>query len=137
MAWGKKEQVIAENAAIKQEVLMLRERVIELKEEKLALVKQLVNTQEALVAKEAPEAWRDQKYMEEQALIMANADPEKEKEQAEAKRLMELKANTTSNYLRGMEESLFVDADDMIEMFTRAAGVPVLDNHSLHGNDES
>ena len=99
MAWGdKKDMIIAENAAMKVKVEMLAERVEELKEEKLALTEQLRHTQDALVAKEAPEAYRDKKYMEEQALIMAQADPSEE--QTEAVRIQELKAATTSNYLR-------------------------------------
>jgi len=136
MAWGdKKDMIIAENAAMKVKVEMLAERVEELKEEKLALTEQLRHTQDALVAKEAPEAYRDKKYMEEQALIMAQADPSEE--QTEAVRIQELKAATTSNYLRGIEDRLFIDADDMIEMFSRSVDKPMLDSKSLHGNDES
>ncbi len=137
MAWGrdKRDLIVAENAAMVRELEMLRERVIELKDEKAELTTQLTHTQEALIAKESPEAYRDQKYMEEQASLAESAGtPE---EQKEAIRIQELKAQTTADYMRSMEDDLFMDATDMIELFSKSFETPGMTPHSLHGNDES
>ena len=136
MAWGrdKRDLIVAENAAMVRELEMLRERVIELKDEKAELKTLLTNTQEALIAKESPEAYRDQKYMEEQAALAELVDTPEHKE---AMRVQALKAQTTSDYMRSMEDNLFIDAEDMINMFSRSFETPGTTPHSLHGNDES
>lgn len=136
MGWGdKRDMILAENAALKREVELLREMLSENKEERAELKTQLHHTQEALIAKESPEAYRDKKYAEEQADIAANVTPSDE--QREAARIQQLRANTASKFLQETEGSLFKDADDMIDLLMPSLGVPMSEDHSLHGNDES
>ena len=136
MAWGeKRDRLVAENAAMEREITLLREIIVELKEEKVDLRTRLQNTQEALISKEAPEAYHDQKYAEEQARL-ASASETTDAER-EALRLRNLRADTTFEYLQGIEGDLFQDADDMIQLLTRATSVPMASAKSLHGNEES
>ncbi len=134
MAWGdKRDMIVAENAALKREVDLLREMLAENKEERKELKDQLYHTQEALIAKESPEAYRDKKYAEEQAEL--NAEPTDE--QKENIRRQGVRTDAAAQFLQSMEGSLFKDADDMVEILTRATGVPMGQEDSLHGNDES
>ena len=136
MAWGeKRDRLVAENAAMEREINLLREIIVDLKAEKIDLKDRLQNTQEALIAKESPEAYRDQKYAEEQAMLIA-ANPTSDA-QREAARLQGLRADTVLQYLQEQEGDLFQDADDMIALLTPATGVPLDDTKSLHNNDES
>lgn len=133
MAWGdKKEALIAEHAALKREVEILREQVVELKEEKQALYRRLTAAHEALVAKESPEAYRDQKVAEE----LANM-PEPSTEELERANLQRRRAEIAQAYINEIEGDFFKDADDMIQQLTRAVGVPLGETASLHGNGES
>lgn len=134
MSWGdKKDMIVAENGALKREVELLREMLAENKEERADLKTQLHHTQEALIAKESPEAYRDKKYAEEQALL----DPEPSDAQRENARLQQLRTDTATRYLQDTEGALFKDPDDMIQQLTRATGVPMGQSVSLHGNEES
>lgn len=133
MAWGSKTDLLhAENAAMTREIEMLREQLTERKEEMRELKQQLMATQEALIAKESPEAYRDQKDAE----VKANA-PVLTDEEREAQRRQHERSELASRYIQELEEPLFKDADDMIQHLTRATGVPLGEPQSLHGNDES
>jgi hypothetical protein len=133
MAWGeKKELLIAENAVQKREIELLREQIGELKQDRLELKGQLQSTQEALIAKESPEAYRDQKYEAD----LAAAEEPTEAEQ-EASRLQRKRAEIAGRYLVEMESDLFKSPDDMIQILTRGTGAPLSETASLHGNDES
>ena len=133
MAWGsKKEMVIAENAALTREVELLREHLDERKIELGELKQQLKYTQDALIAKESPEAYRDQKYIEEQVEQVELTEDQIELQKKQARR-----AEIASQYINEMESPLFKGADDMIQMLTRATSVPLAETQSLHGNDES
>jgi hypothetical protein len=135
MAWGeKRDLLVAENASMKREIDLLREIITDLKQERTELKGQLHHTQEALIAKESPEAYRDKKYAEDQAEMMASAPTE---EQKEAHRRQAVRADAAADWLRNMEDNLFHDADDMIQHLTRATGVPMGQSASLHGNEES
>ena len=134
MGWGdKKEMIAAENVALTREVELLREMLAEYKEEKADLKKQLYHTQEALISKEAPEAYRDKKYAEEQAELAV----EPSEAQIENARHQRLRTDTATSYLQEMERDLFKDADDMISKLMPALSVPMGQSVSLHGNDES
>ncbi len=142
MAWGNKqerERLIAEhaaeNVAMKREIDLLREIIVDLKCDKVDLSTRLQNTQEALIAKESPEAYRDQKYAEEQARFAEDDDMNDARR--EAARVQGIRAETTFQHLQNLEGDLFHDADDMITLLTPAAGVPMGECHSLHGNSES
>lgn len=128
----KKETVIAENAALTREVELLREQLGERKLELIEAKRQLQHTQEALIAKESPEAYRDQKYYAEQQRIEAPTTQQLENQKQQARR-----ADIAGRYITEMESPLFKDADDMIQMLTRATSVPLAETHSLHGNEES
>ncbi len=136
MAWGdKKEMIAAENVALTREVELLREMIAEHKADKLELKQQLHYTQEALIAKESPEAYHDKKYAEEQAEF---ADPDAALDsQRELMRQQGVRASAASRYLHATESPLFKDPEDMIQMLTRATGVPMGQGGSLHGNPES
>ena len=136
MAWGdKKEMIAAENVALTREVELLREMIAEHKADKLDLKRQLRHTQDALIAKESPEAYRDKMYAEEQAEY---ADPESTLDsQRELMRQQGVRANAASRYLQETESPLFKSPEDMIQQLTRGTGVPMAQGGSLHGNEES
>lgn len=135
MAWDKKKELLAaENVALHREVELLRELIAEHKADKIELQKQLRHTQDALVAKEAPEAYRDRMDAEIQAELNSVQPSDAQLENARKQRV---RSDTASRYLQDTEGSLFKDADDMIQMLTRATGVPLGQEGSLHGNDES
>lgn len=139
MAWGSKEleiRLVAENASMLKEIEMLREKVLDLKDEKLAIAEQLRHTQDALVCKESPEVYRDKKQATEdqERAELAAGDT-----LAEAAFERKEKVSAIQNrFIQELEEPLFLDADDMISNLTRATGAPVTSGtHSLHDNDES
>ncbi len=131
--WGaKKEMLIAEQAAQAVEITLLRERVVELKEEKDDLRKQLTYTQDALVAKESPDAYRDRMIAEDEA----NAAPLTAEQEEYQKNLM-IKAKATKDYIQGMEGPLFKSAEEMHDLLMGALRVEPGATKSLHGNNES
>lgn len=132
MAWGDRDKLIAANARMETTIALLKDQIVDLKLEKKELRVQLQHTQEALIAKEAPEAYRDRKYAEEQAAI-----PPLSAEQKEQQRVLAKRAEVASQYVRDLEGPLFTDADDMISTLMGAVGVPLSESSSLHGNDES
>jgi hypothetical protein len=133
MQWGSKREIlIAENAVMHKEIEMLRERLEEKQQEIVDLRAQLKNTQEALVAKQSPDAYREQKLAEYEANM-----PEPTEEQKEAARVQRIRAEAAGNYISEMEAPLFKDRDDMISLLTKRVGAPLSDSPSLHGNDES
>lgn len=136
MAWGnKKEMIIAERAALQREVELLRDQLDEKKTEITELRGQLKYTQEALIAKESPEAYRTQKWEEEQARH-EEAAPLPDGEEAQVRTQLQ-KINALSAFASEVERPLFKDADDMIQLLTPARGVPGMETESLHGNAES
>jgi hypothetical protein len=134
MSWGdsKRDLIVAENAAAQREIELLREQITDLRTDRTELKQQLMATQEALIAKESPEAYRDQKYAEDQA-----NQEEVPNTQNEALRLQAKRADITQQWMSEVESPLFKDADDMIQMLIPALGVPMGESPSLHNNDES
>jgi len=135
MAWGK-EAVTAELAVEKRENELLRERISELKEEIKELKHSLRYTQEALVAKESPEAYRDRKYEQDLAEAELN-QKELTSEQIDQRKERAARADIAARYLHEMEKPLFTSAEDMIQQLTRSVGLPMVKTESLHGNSES
>lgn len=134
MGWGeKRDMLVAENAALLREVDLLREMLAENKEDRADLKSQLRYTQEALIAKESPEAYRDKQDAE----AAAELDSGPNAAEAENIRRQGVRTDAATSWLQNMEENLFKDADDMIQQLTRATGVPMGQSESLHGNEES
>lgn len=126
--WGKNEKILAENFAMKREIELLNQRILD-KDQQLEYFKeQLKYTQEALVAKESPEAYRDRR--------MAEAGvPEEISGEEKDKRLKQ--AEIVSRYINEAEKDLFKDAEDMIAALMPVVGAPAPEVESLHGNAES
>ena len=117
-----REELIMELAEARGELKALRSEVEFLKD-------QLRRTQEALIAKEAPEAYLDQKTAE------AEAKPVSADEMARRKKV-HAQIELDQKLLQEMESPLFKSAEDMQSML-----IPVLMNpsegQSLHGDGES
>lgn len=133
MAFGsgdKNSLLAAQSAAQEVEIRMLREQLTEKREEIKELKVTLARTQDALIAKEAPEAYRDHVIEKEQA-IDENLTPEQQSA-IETKRA---EARAAELYISEMEGPLFKGAHDMISMLSAPQGPPV--SESLHGDGES
>jgi hypothetical protein len=124
--------LLAEKGALLVKVEMLEKYIDEKKEEITRLTEQLRWTQDALVAKEAPEAYRDRMDAE----AAANR-PEMTEEEKAQRKLYQEKIDITSRYINEIEGQMFIDRDDMIQQLTRGVGSPTANTQSLHGNDES
>src|SRR3990172_12597494 len=117
-----REELLIELAETKGENKALRSQVEFLQE-------QLRKTQDALIAKEAQEAYQDQKAAEESARpVPLEVSERREK----MKKQMELE----KNWLENMEAPLFKDADDMQAMLLPILNKPA-ESRSVHDNGES
>jgi hypothetical protein len=97
-----------ENEHLTSQLAALTLRCEDLVADKKDLRDQVERLQDALVAKESPEAYRDQKYAEEEAKIVDTMTPEEreyERKLAEANR----------DLLINMESDLFADAKELQE----------------------
>ncbi len=130
MAFGK-DALVAENAGLKVEVSMLRDQLVEKKEEIVALRASLARCQDALIAKEAPEAYRDHQFAKHAA---EDNEPLTDKEYQELERNKEL-ARLNQQLLVETESPLFRDAEDMVSMLSQTQGAPTM--ASLHDDGES
>jgi hypothetical protein len=132
MAFGSKDMAI-ENARIvaklEAQVENLELRLTDRSQENKDLRNMLSRAQDALIAKEAPEAYRDQKIEEYEA------NHEMTDEEKEQQRKDRLRAETNATYLENIEQPLFKSADDMIDILTRTDSAP--EAASLHNNGES
>jgi chromosome segregation ATPase len=93
------------------------------------LKSQVTKLQDALVAARAPEAYRDQQLAREEENRVP-MDPEV----LEKNRLI---AETTTEYMSGLEKPLFRDANDLDDLLSRALMRTIEPPASIHGNDES
>ena len=117
-----KEELISELAELKGENRALNSQVAFLQE-------QLRKTQDALVAKESPMAYQDQKDAEAAAQPLseeARAYQDKMRKQAELDRKL----------LQEMEQPLFKNAEDMQTMLLGVLNRPS-ESRSLHNDGES
>ena len=132
MAFGSKDMAI-ENARIvaklEAQVETLELRLADRSEENKDLRNMLSRAQDALIAKEAPEAYRDHKIAEYEA------NHELTEEEVELAAKQKRRAETNSKYLEQLEQPLFKTPDEMIEILTRPQEVP--SGGSLHENNES
>jgi hypothetical protein len=125
-----KDLIVAENAAKETEIRMLREQLQEKKEEILELKATVRRTQDALIAKESPDAYQDQVN----ARYDAEATELTEEQRTQIEQGREV-ARMNEELLSSMESPLFHDADDMLAMLARPQGAP--EAPSFHGDDES
>jgi chromosome segregation ATPase len=127
MAFGGKEAVASQLAALNVRVEMLTEQLAEKKEEIRGLKAALSRTQSALIAKEAPEAYLDQRY----DAVESNMSEEEKR----ARRIQGEIAAANQTLIRMTEEPLFRDRDEMIDMLSEPPKID--DAPSLHGDGES
>jgi hypothetical protein len=120
----------AQQAAQEVEIRMLREQLVEKREEIVELKVTLARTQDALIAKEAPEAYRDHIIEREQA-VDENLTPE----QQSAIEINRIESRAAEELIANMEGPLFKGAEDMISMLSAPTGPPATE--SLHGDGES
>lgn len=133
MAFGKEMKsdiLVAKAAAQEVEIRMLREQLDDKKEEVRDLKESLRRTQDALIAKESPEAYRDQVVAHEQAISENLTD-----EQRSAIEITRAEARAAEEYISQIEGPLFRGPEDMISMLQRPQGPPTAS--SLHGDNES
>jgi type I site-specific restriction endonuclease len=128
MGWGDKEAILAQNAGMKREIELLREMLEDKKKDVEDLRESLRATQEALVAKESPEAYRDQREAREQA------PREYTEEEKATMAQMKAEAERTQKYIDELEDPLFRDADQMFEFLAPSLAPDI---KSLHGDNES
>ena len=122
-----------ENENLTAQLAALTLRCEDLTADKKDLREQVGRLQEALVAKESPDAYRDQKLAEEEAQTEDTRTPE---EKAYEKKL----AEANRDLLIGMESDLFKDAQELQESLASQ----VLKDHlaeiypeTAHGDGES
>jgi hypothetical protein len=131
MAWGNSQRdlVVSENSAMKREIELLREFMEKQSQELSDLKVSLVKTQEALIAKESPIAYFDQKSAEAAATPLTPEQQKAVEKFEEGQRLLE-------KYAEEVERPhLFLDADDMEIKLMGAIFQP--EDESLHGDGES
>jgi len=131
MAWGgsSRDLIVGENLAMKKEIEMLREFMESQKQEISDLKEALTKTQEALIAKESPMAYMDQKSAEEAAIPLTP-------EQIASQEKFEREQALLEQYAEEVERPhLFLDAEDMQEKLLGATFDP--GDESLHGDNES
>lgn len=117
-----KEELIAENAELRGEIKALHSQVEFLQD-------MLRKTQDALIAKEAPEAYQDQKAAAEAARPVSE-------EQAAQREQVRQKMALDKKWLEELEAPLFKDADDMQSMLLGILNKPA-ESRSVHDNLES
>jgi len=125
VVWGKSNEVKLkiENAVLRREIELLKEQLVSKDKQLSTQTQSLDRAYEALVAKEAPEAYRDRKLEEPPRPLTF-----------EEKRLRAL-AEANRQLLTETESDLFKSPEDMISTLQRVLGGPSL--KSLHGNSES
>ena len=96
-----------------QEVKVLREQVLRL--------------QEALISKEAPQAYEQ---------LVIDRDPEVEQKAAAWSKIEE-ENKMIGQYLEQIEKPLFSSGEDLIEALAETMGAPEIGKASLHSNEES
>ena len=131
MAWGssQRDMILSENVVMRKELEMLREFLEERKQEIADLKVSLAKTQDALIAKESPMAYIDQKTAEAAATPLTP-------EQKKAVEKFEAEQELLAQYAEEVERpNLFLDADDMEMKLIGAIHQP--GDESLHGDGES
>lgn len=127
MAWGSKgeDNLALENARLETRVEMMTEQIEGYKIEVSRLHEQLGRAQEALIAKESPQAYEDHRALRFDETFDSPEDQKQYEDQA----------LINGGWLNGLEGPLFTDAEDMMDKLGVIQGVP--EAQSLHGDGES
>ena len=125
MAFGSNKDIIIAKLELKVE--MLEAQLKDKKQELIEANETIRRTQDALVAKEAPEAYRD--YM------AAKAESSITPEDLENKHKQRELALMNGRLLHEMEQPMFRDAEEMMDILSKPLGIPTF--RSLHGDNES
>lgn len=116
-----------EVASLSTKVEMLKERVQTLQDEKSELMSQIVKLSDALVAREAPQA-----YMDQHAELYEETPEEKSN-----RKKFDKSREVVGEYLRGIEEPLFKDPTEMASILLKGTDTDDIIPPSLHENEES
>ena len=115
-------------ALLQEKTLALTRENDELKEDKRELSSKVDKLMEALIAKEAPEAYSDIREDRREERLTPEDLAERERRQKEARLL--------SQYEQQIEQPLFRTAEEMMTSLSRASVEPP-GAQSIHGNEES
>jgi|SRR5271166_795045 len=114
------------------QMALMQKRIEELEDDKNKLLLSLEKMQNALVAAQSPEAYRDMKNAEWEAANPRPVPTSAEQEQAQKRK------RGWEEYLRASESSLFARPEDLEDLQkTLMAQVNQTRDESLHGNSES
>lgn len=111
-------------------IVQLQQQLDKAEEEVEFLRGQVLKLQEALVAKESPDAY---------AMLKADEAALREEEALtpEDREKREQEAEMTKAWVTNLEKPLFASADDMVTALAQNIGMPFGDEESIHGNEES
>lgn len=118
---------LEKQVAIKDELLNQKSTEVDY------LRKRMETLQDAIIAIEHPTAYRqlkDDQFAAQADLNAEPVDPEKRKEIENVRKI-------NQDWINGLEDPLFRDADDMMSMLSRRTGISDSTDVSVHGNDES
>ena len=121
---------------IERELIFAQARVESLEEQlrtvhadKAGLTEQITKLQDSLISVRAPDAYRDQQLERED-----DGRPPISTKTLERNRIT---AEVTEKYLRGLEEPMFRDGNDLDDLLKTGIIRDLKPPDSLHGNDES
>ena len=97
--------------------------------DKVELKSQVTKLQDALVAAQAPEAYRDQQLAREEADRIPMSQDEMDRNK--------IIHDTTTAFISNLEKPLFRDANDLDDLLARSAMRNIKPPASIHGNEES
>ena len=107
----------------------LEEQLRNIQTDKAGLTEQITKLQDSLISVRAPEAYRDQQLERED-----DGRPPVSSETLERNRITQ---EVTTKYLRGLEEPMFRDGNDLDDLLKTGIIHDIEPPASLHGNDES
>ena len=107
----------------------LEEQLRDARADKAGLSEQITKLQDSLISVRAPEAYRDQQLERED-----DGRPPVSAETLERNRITQ---KVTTEYLRGLEEPMFRDGNDLDDLLKTGIIRDIEPPASLHGNDES
>lgn len=125
-----KEQLVVDLVTAQKEISMLREMLSAKDEDAKILREQLKWTQEALIAKESPEAYIDQRAAAEDAIPLSA-------EETERRNKAQTQVRNDKKILEEIEGPLFRDAEEMQQILSRPLIAETVASKPLHAGGES
>lgn len=107
----------------------LEEQLRNVQADKDGLTEQITKLQDSLISVRAPDAYRDQQLARED-----DGRPPVSDETIERNKITQ---DVTTQYLRGLEEPMFRDGNDLDDLLKTGIIHDVKPPASIHGNDES